>query len=93
MRHMTTRLGAAALPFAAPLLTALLGQGTIYLFVHGHIGLPAALAAMLVLAAIVVAGVAMARSESERRWVAFRPAPALLFRRAPAALASASRHA
>lgn len=93
MRYTTTGLGTTALAFAAPLLTALFGQGTIYLFVHDYIGLPAALASMLVLAAIVVAGAAMARSESERRLVAFRPAPALLSRRAPAKLALASRPA
>lgn len=77
MRNMTPRPAARAMPFAAAVLAGIACQGVIYLFATADIGLAAACASMLAIAAIVVASLAFGRSESERRLVTVGSAPAM----------------
>jgi hypothetical protein len=84
MRNMTPRPATHAVPFAAVVLAAAACQGVIYLFAVADIGLAAACASMLAIAAIVVASVVIGRSESERRLVSAGPAPEMPARRARA---------
>jgi hypothetical protein len=75
MRNMTPRPATRAVPFAAVVLAAAACQGVIYLFAVADVGLAAACASMLVIAAIVVTSAVMGRSESERRLVSAGRAP------------------
>lgn len=88
MRNMTPPPVPRAMPFAAAVLAAAVCQGVIYLFVRADIGLAAACASMLAIAAIVVASVVTGRSESERRLVCAAPAPAMAARRPRAYVAT-----
>lgn len=81
MRNMTPRPNRRAMPFAAAVLAGAACQGVIYLFAKADIGLAAACASMLAIAAIVVASLVVRRSESERRLVSVGPAPAMRARR------------
>ena len=81
MRNMTPRPASRAVPFAVVVLAVALCQGVIYLFASADISLAAACASMLVIAAIVVASLVLARTEMERRLVHSGPAPAPMARR------------
>ena len=81
MRNMTPRPVPRAMPFAAAVLAATVCQGVIYLFARADIGLAAACASMLAIAAVVVGGLVFGRSESERRLVSVGAAPAMPTRR------------
>lgn len=81
MRNMTPPPATRAVPFAAVVLAAAACQGVIYLFATADIGLAAACASMLAVAAVVVSSAVMGRSESERRLVSAGPAPEMPTRR------------
>ena len=81
MRNMTQRPALRAAPFAAAVLAGAVCQGVIYLFASADIGLAAACASMLAIAAVVVGGLVFGRSESERRLVSVGAAPAMPTRR------------
>lgn len=91
MRNMTPRAATRAMPFAAAVLAGAACQGVIYLFARADIGLAAACASMLAIAAVVVASVVWGRSESERRLVAAAPAPVMPSRRTRAYVAPRTR--
>lgn len=91
MHDTTPRPATRAAPFAAVVLAAAACQGVIYLFAAADIGLAAACASMLVIAAIVVGSLVMARTESQRRLVRSSPAPALPARRPRAYSAARER--
>ena len=91
MRNMTPRRAPRAAPFAAAVLAGAVCQGVIYLFASADIGLAAACASMLAIAAVVVASLTLGRTESERRLVCVGPAPEMAARRPRAYLTARER--